>query len=148
MALPLLREFDLSTRSMVLWPLTRFNGRDLLRYSGLRRFQFSTFTLSQNAFSLESTDSCHMSSSNQWSSFTSGLGLREFGTLSLMTLALLPSTLRLFDSSVPSTLRPFMTSSFDTSALRQLWPFATSAFGTSELLSFVGGETPEVNLPE
>jgi hypothetical protein len=122
-ALPLLREFDLSTRSMVLRPLTRFNGRDLLRYSGLRRFQFSTFTLSQNAFSRspQIPATCPPQINGPRS-------LRDF-----------------FGSSgIPhepfALLRPFVTSVL---SLR-----ATSAFGTSELLSFVGGETPEVNLPE
>jgi hypothetical protein len=63
-----------------------------------------------------------------------------FGSSGLCPSNFDPSTLRLF---MTLALRPFATSSFMTLALHNF-----ASFRTSELLSFVGGETPEVNLLE
>jgi hypothetical protein len=119
MTQPLLQEFDLSTRSMVLWPLTRFNIRDLLRYSGLRRFQFSTFTLSQNSFiqSPQIPATCPPQINGPRS-------LR--GLQPSRTSGLYPSRLRL--------IQPFTTSSFST--LNLLLTLRLWLFGPSQLWSF------------
>jgi hypothetical protein len=117
-------------------PLSRFNDRDLLLYSGLQQFQFSTFMLSQNAFSRspQIPTTCPPQINGPHSLWD--FGLWEFRTLSLATSALCPFVTSPLHDFGPSALRLFATSSlwhFDPS---QLWSFGTSSlcdFDTSSL---------------